>query len=281
MRPNIRLFHDENSQEFGTWLQKLSHNPQWRNRIILPPFLRQTSQMDDFYNMVFPLEELQHAGNNPGFFRYCVILTFRNDVVAEFNESLLMKLLGEVHTYDFVDSVDINEDETDHIPQEFLRSQTPSGLPPSRLNMKVGAPIILLRNLYPALGECNGTRMIITRLGRRCIEARILGGEFHGQLRLIPRIKLTTTENDMPYILSRRQYPIRLCFAMTVNKSQGQSLKTVGVDLQTSAFTNGQLYVALSRVTSAQGVTVLLSENGDGKTNNVVYPEVLLRPPQA
>lgn len=84
----------------------------------------------------------------------------------------------------------------------------------------------------------------------------------------------------MPYILSRRQYPIRLCFAMTVNQLQGQSLKTVGVDLQTSAFTYGQFYVALSRVTSAQRVTILLSENGDGKTNNVVYPEVLLRPPQ-
>ena len=88
--------------------------------------------------------------------------------------------------------------------------------------------------------------MIITRLGRRCIEARILGGEFHGQLRLIPRIKLTTTESDMPYILSRRQYPIRLCFAMTVNKSQGQSLKTVGVDLRTSAFTHGQLYCTVT-----------------------------------
>ena len=158
--------------------------------------------MDDFYNLVFPLEKLRHAANNLGFFQDCVILTFRNDVVAEFNESLLMKLPGEVHTYDSVDSVDINEDETDHIPQEFLRSQILSGLPPSKLNLKVGAPIILLRNLYPASGECNGTQMIITRLGRRCIEARILGREFRGQLRLISRIKLKTTESDMSYILS-------------------------------------------------------------------------------
>lgn len=60
---------------------------------------------------------------------------------------------------------------------------------------------------------------------------------------------------------------------MTLNKLQGQPLKTVGVDLQTSAFTYGQLYVALSRVTRTQGVTVLLSENSD---NNVVYPVVLL-----
>lgn len=67
---------------------------------------------------------------------------------------------------------------------------------------------------------------------------------------------------------------------MTVNKSQGQTLKTVRVDLQTSAFIHGQLYIALSQVTSAQGVTVLFSENGDEKTNNVVYPEVLLQIPQ-
>ena len=43
LRQNMRLLHDENSQEFGTWLQELSHNPQWRNCISLPPFLRQTS----------------------------------------------------------------------------------------------------------------------------------------------------------------------------------------------------------------------------------------------
>ena len=73
-----------------------------------------------------------------------------------------MKLPGNVYTYNSVDSVDINEDRTDHIPQEFLRSQMPSRLPPSRLNLKVGAPIILLRNLYPASGESYGTRMVIT-----------------------------------------------------------------------------------------------------------------------
>ena len=112
--------------------------------------------------MIFPLEELQHAGNNLGFFRDRFILTFRNDVVAEFNESLLMKLPGEIHTYNSIDSANIKEDETDHIPQEFLQSQTPSGLLSSRLNLKVGAFIILFRKLYPASGKCNGTRMIIT-----------------------------------------------------------------------------------------------------------------------
>lgn len=63
------------------------------------------------------------------FFRDCVIFTFRNDVVAEFIESLLKKSLGEVYTYDFIDSVDINQDETNYISQEFLQSQKPSRLP--------------------------------------------------------------------------------------------------------------------------------------------------------
>lgn len=81
----------------------------------------------------------------------------------------------------------------------------------------------------------------------------------------------------MPYILNWQQYPIYLYFIITVNKSQDQFLQTVKVDLQMSAFTHGQIYIMLSRVTSAQGVTVLLFENGDEKTNNVIYPEVLLR----
>ena len=93
--------------------------------------------------MVFLLEELQHARNYPSFFRDCIILIFWNDLLAEFNKSFLMKLPGEVYTCNSVDSVDINENEMDHIPQEFLQSQILSGLPLSKLNLKVGAPIIL------------------------------------------------------------------------------------------------------------------------------------------
>jgi ATP-dependent exoDNAse (exonuclease V) alpha subunit len=61
---------------------------------------------------------------------------------------------------------------------------------------------------------------------------------------------------------------------MTVNKSQGQYLSIVGINLQTPAFSHGQLYVALSRVTDVRNLTVLLPEN-ELKTVNVVYPEVL------
>lgn len=65
-------------------------------------------------------------------------------------------------------------------------------------------------------------------------------------------------------------------FAITINKSQDQSLKTIGVDLQTSTFTYNQLYIISSQVISAQRVTILLFENGDGKKNSIVYLMVLL-----
>jgi ATP-dependent exoDNAse (exonuclease V) alpha subunit len=103
---------------------------------------------------------------------------------------------------------------------------------------------------------------------------RILTSDYKGKDCLIPRIELHLLDGELPFILRRRQFPVRLCFAMTVNKSQGQSLSIVGIDLQFPAFSHGQLYVALSRVTDVRNLTVLLPEN-QSTTANIVYPEVL------
>jgi ATP-dependent exoDNAse (exonuclease V) alpha subunit len=76
--------------------------------------------------------------------------------------------------------------------------------------------------------------------------------------------------------LERRQFPVRLAFAMTVNKSQGQSVENVGIDLRIPVFSHGQLYVALSRCTSASRIKVLFSEKEKGtKTPNIVYTQIL------
>ncbi|KAI3984755.1 hypothetical protein MKX01_039372 [Papaver californicum] len=77
--------------------------------------------------------------------------------------------------------------------------------------------------------------------------------------------------------MTRRQFPVRLAYAMTINKSQGQSVKYVGIDLRTHVFSHGQLYVALSRCTTPNRITVLLAEDtGKLETTNIIYPEVLL-----
>jgi ATP-dependent exoDNAse (exonuclease V) alpha subunit len=102
-----------------------------------------------------------------------------------------------------------------------------------------------------------------------------LGGELDGEIRLISRIDLFSTEGELSWIVRRKQFSVRLCFVITVNKTQGQSLNTVGVDLRMSAFSHEQLYVTLSRVTDVSRLCVLLSQNK--KTENIVYPKVLLR----
>ena len=257
----------------------MSYSPEMRGTIKLSPFIRRLHSVDSFLDQIFPADLMNGAHLNHESFKGRAILSFRNDTVSAFNIGLISKLLGEMHVFNAVNSVPENDATpgVEALPAEFLQSLELASLPPSKLCLKIGAPVILLRNLCPKEGLCNGTRMTITRLGRSCIGGIISGGVFNGEFRLLPRIDLTTLEGDLPFILTRRQFPIRLCFAMTVNKSQGQSLTTAGVDLRIPAFTHGQLYVALSRVTSLDGLTLLFSEdNRQGVTENIVYPEVLL-----
>ena len=190
----------------------------------------------------------------------------------------MVKGLSTFYSIDFIEQ-NREEDYIELPPAELLQTFNPTSLPPLKVSLKVGAPVILLRNLYPKKGLCNGTCIVIIRLGRRCIETRILSGSFYGQLRLIPRIKLTSTEGKLPFIISRRQFLIRLCFAITVNKSQGQSFNFVGVNLRILVFTYRQLYIVLLRVTDIRGLSLLLPQGGDtatATTTNIIYPEVLL-----
>ncbi|KAF6151437.1 hypothetical protein GIB67_020661 [Kingdonia uniflora] len=165
---------------------------------------------------------------------------------------------------------------TNRYPQEYMNSLDPSGLPLFRLRLKVVCPAILLRNLAPKDGLCNGTRLMVVRCSPRLIEAKILTGCKAGNLVFIPRISLTPTSDESPFFITRRQFPLRLALAMTINKSQCQSVKFVGIDLTTSVFSHGQLYEVLSRCTSPKRISVLLPPDAANTTINLVYLDVLL-----
>ena len=97
----------------------------------------------------------------------------------------------------------------------------------------------------------------------------------------LPRIPFIPLENKKyPYPFKRIQFPIRLSFAMTINKAQGQTLDFVGLYLPEPVFSHGQLYVALSRARTARCIQILIKADindpiSSTRTKNVVYHEVL------
>ena len=206
------------------------------------------------------------------------ILTPRNETVDEINEYMISQADGVSKEYLSSDSfgmIDTDSENNETLyPVEYLNSLSFPGLPAHKLTLKVGAPFKLLRNLNQKKGLCNGTRLIVTYLGQLVIQGEIVTGSHIGHKVFLPRIMLSESVTKHLFTLERRQ-PIRLCYAMTINKSQGQSLKGVVLYLPQPVFTHGQLYVGLSRVTTKSGLKIIQGKDQKiGRVKNIVYKEI-------
>jgi len=230
--------------------------------------------LDELIEHTFPdLTDHTHFANR-------AILTPKNAGVDTVNNLVMQKFGGDEMVYLSADSVGSADGEAIVYPTEFLNNLCPSGLPPHALRLKVNCPIILLRNLNPVSGLCNGTRLVCRAFAQHVIDAEITSGSHIGQRVFIPRITLTPSDSGLPFDLHRRQFPIKPCFAMTINKSQSQTMEYVGLFLPQHVFTHGQLYVALSRVGGAHCTKLLVESSqiagrNETFTRNVVYREVL------
>ena len=255
--------------EFSNWLLQLGEGRLGRDgEFEVPPQCRsQGNLIDETFGLALQGRE-QLAG--------CAILTPTNEEELLINDRVLQLRPGEEKVSFSIDSVEGDTDAEVNYPLEYLHSLTPSGMPPHKLCLKVGAVVVVLRNLSLQQGVCNGTRLQVTAVQPNLLVGKILAGERRGETVLLPKISLQQTENDeMPFRLKRRQFPVRLGFAMTINKSQGQTFDRLGIHLLNPVFSHGQLYVAWSRVRSFASVKVLLPARRV-KTKYVVYREVLL-----
>ncbi|ONI14293.1 hypothetical protein PRUPE_4G273400 [Prunus persica] len=188
------------------------------------------------------------------------VISPTNEDVDMLNEKMINMFPGKKKTmYSF-----------DSIEAEFLNSICIGGLPPHKLTLKRDAPIMLLRNIDPTLGLYNGTRLLCRGSYQNLIDAEILTGQSVGTRVFLPCIPLKTTETaGLPFELTRKQFPMKLCFALSINKSQDH------------IFSHGQLYVDLSMDVSKSTTKVFVKKGSitgqeDVFTWDVMYKEVLL-----
>jgi len=97
-----------------------------------------------------------------------------------------------------------------------------------------------IRNLDPGEGLCKGTRMVVLNMRRKVLQCRIISKDrrFKSKVVLIPRIRLSPNAETLPVPLKRLQFSVRLAFAMTINKSQEQSVEYMGINFQTLVFSH-------------------------------------------
>uniref|UniRef100_A0A8I6XDQ0 ATP-dependent DNA helicase n=1 Tax=Hordeum vulgare subsp. vulgare TaxID=112509 RepID=A0A8I6XDQ0_HORVV len=244
---------EETDEEGNIWL------PQ---DICVPP-TGDSVDLEKLIDHVFPA--LDHNMSDPNYMTSRAILSTKNDNVDKINTRMIERFQGEEEIYHSFDSAE--DDPHGYYAPEFLNNLTPNGLPPHALKLNINCPIILLRNIDPANGLCNGTRLVVRGFQRNAIDTEIVLGQQAGRRVFLPRIPLCPSDDDIfPFKFKRKQFPIRLSFAMTINKAQGQTIPIVGVYLLDPIFSHGQLYIALSRATAKRNIKILaIKYDGKGK----------------
>ena len=193
-----------------------------------------------------------------------VILAARNIDVNEINKTFV-SLLDSYNesVYTSVASADHCDDNGlmgEGIISEYLNSLNPQILPPYELHLRVNSMVMLIRNISIHEGLCNGTQLKILDLNNNLLKCKILEEDKEGQVVFLNRITLYS-DNEYPFTFKRRQLPIRLAFAMIINKAQGQTFSSVLIHLQKDVFSHGQLYVAILRVHSWNGLKLFIGSN--------------------
>lgn len=188
------------------------------------------------------LRKLNSRVQKPSTDESIVTLALTNKTVLQINEEALDTIKSEVHEYEAEISGDMEESA---YPTEEV------------LKLKLGAQVMFLKN-DPEQRWVNGTIGEVEYLSDDCIEIKVDGENHEIKKSKWDKIKYSYDESTQKIkeevVSSFTQYPLRLAWAITVHKSQGQTLEKVVFDIERGAFAHGQTYVALSRCSSMEGL---------------------------
>ncbi|MCF7815879.1 MAG: AAA family ATPase [Candidatus Pacebacteria bacterium] len=173
-----------------------------------------------------------------------VTLAGTNATVSGINSAKLAKLPGDIHTY------------VAEITGDIQQSAFPTE---KELKLKVGSQVMMLKNdLKKPARWVNGTLAVITKLTSDSIRVNIDGVEHSVSRESWDKIRYNYNHEEIKLekeiVSSFKQFPMRLAWAITIHKSQGQTYESVAIDLTDGAFVHGQTYVALSRCKSMDGI---------------------------
>jgi len=229
---NLQSVDEQETATFAKWILDIGngiigHENDGYATIEIPAHLL-IIECDDLISAIVKSTflDLHQHHNNPQFFKSRAILASTNETVEQINDYVLsfipgnylitylivissvknmtteigiLQTIGDHMEYlssDFVDKSETIEDSYfQSITTEFLNSLTTSDLPTHCIKLKIGSPIMLLRNLDQNQGLCNGTRLVVTRLAKHVIAAEIISGKNIGHGVYIPRISMSPSQS--------------------------------------------------------------------------------------
>lgn len=237
--------------------------------------LKFTTEFADLIRFVYPdVTEQSRTWNKRA------ILATTNNAIDRSNETISDKRPGNHCSFYSSDSLitDESSSHTAFASPEHLNQLNVQGVPPHELKLKTDGLAMITRNLNFSEGLVNGQKCVVLAVSpnSRVIQVELLTDETPRPIVLIPRIGFRAKVGRNGISFMRVQFPLRTAYSMTINKSQGQTLTKIGLDLRSPPFAHGQLYVALSRAQNRNSIMCLLSDefiiDGTPCSENVVYP---------
>lgn len=222
-----------NFVSFNKWLLDLSTNKYAINsHVVLPKqFITTLNPVDLFYSNANDFYTTKNDNT--------IILASTNQEVNEINTEVLAKLNIKKMIYIASNFIEQNLIEELHTDFNFVAKATPSGYPLHLLKLKINCIVIILKNIDQENGLINGTKGKVFLLNKYFIGIRIIGSKYNNEKRFIHKMNFNNSEPQATMNFTRYQLPVKLAYAMTIHKCQGQTYKKVCLYLSKNLFSHG------------------------------------------